>query len=633
MIALLLLIAVVFLLALLFAELAETPGALTLVWDGTVIEVGLITALAAVIALIVLVMLVWWVLKGIVRAPGAIVDQRRGRTRDKGYRALSEGMMALGAGDVRQARELARQADRRLGHTREPMVLLLEAQTCMAEGNHDEARGLFDEMLEMKETRPLALRGLFLEAQREGEHAAARHYAERAAALSPHHLWATDATIEYATLDGDFDRALEIVDDQERTKSVEKAEAVRKRAVLLTAKAMTEVESNPSAARDLARQAHKLDPTLVPATVTEARAHIRLDERRKATNCLSETWKRTTHPEIADLYMNVQPGSSAAVRLARAKELEAMAPGDTEALLAVAHAALDADEHELAREKASEAVRADPREGAFLLLADIEESSGGNPSRVRHWLQSALRAPRDPAWVADGYVSEEWAPVSPVTGEFDAFEWRQPARELGGPSIDAEEALRALPPATSSPKGRPPTRSDEVDDAEVVEPAGERTVLAGERAVRRPGRDAEDAGMVDMEAPARPVRPGKADDETVTVTTGDRTLEVGGDDETASTVTPVRPVATASPIVSRPNATPAAASAGRSDKSTDDDALALAATTPPGGADARPANAKPDAGAPRDLRGIDLKSHGGARGNPSVGATARSDGPKRFRLQ
>ena len=35
-------------------------------------------------------------------------------------------------------------------------------------------------------------------------------------------------------------------------------------------------------------------------------------------------------------------------------------------------------------------------------------------------------APRDPAWTADGFVSERWLPVSPVTGRLDAFEWKVP---------------------------------------------------------------------------------------------------------------------------------------------------------------------------------------------------------------
>jgi HemY protein len=93
-----------------------------------------------------------------------------------------------------------------------------------------------------------------------------------------------------------------------------------------------------------------------------------------------------------------------------------------------------------------------PREAAYLLLADIEEAETGDQGRVRHWLAQALKAPRDPAWVADGFVSDKWLPVSPVTGRLDAFEWKAPFGQIEGPLEDGsapasiETALKTLPP-------------------------------------------------------------------------------------------------------------------------------------------------------------------------------------------
>src|SRR6266581_3617260 len=55
----------------------------------------------------------------------------------------------------------------------------------------------------------------------------------------------------------------------------------------------------------------------------------------------------------------------------------------------------------------------------------------------------ALDAARDPAWTADGVVSEHWLPVSPVTGRIDAFEWKVPLAELPGPGV-AEPAREAM---------------------------------------------------------------------------------------------------------------------------------------------------------------------------------------------
>ena len=60
------------------------------------------------------------------------------------------------------------------------------------------------------------------------------------------------------------------------------------------------------------------------------------------------------------------------------------------------------------------------------LMAEIEEGQSGDQGKAREWLARAVRAPADPAWTADGITSEEWAPVSPVTGKLDAFEWKVP---------------------------------------------------------------------------------------------------------------------------------------------------------------------------------------------------------------
>ena len=69
-------------------------------------------------------------------------------------------------------------------------------------------------------------------------------------------------------------------------------------------------------------------------------------------------------------------------------------------------------------------------------MAEIEERDSGDEGRAREWMTRALRAPRDPAWSADGMVSERWMPVSPVTGRLDALpvercRWPSSAAVLG----------------------------------------------------------------------------------------------------------------------------------------------------------------------------------------------------------
>jgi HemY protein len=61
----------------------------------------------------------------------------------------------------------------------------------------------------------------------------------------------------------------------------------------------------------------------------------------------------------------------------------------------------------------------------------------------------AVSAARDPVWTADGYVSDRWLPVSPVSGRLDAFQWKVPLAELGGggPVIEERPHVAAEPPA------------------------------------------------------------------------------------------------------------------------------------------------------------------------------------------
>jgi HemY protein len=61
---------------------------------------------------------------------------------------------------------------------------------------------------------------------------------------------------------------------------------------------------------------------------------------------------------------------------------------------------------------------------------------------VREWLGRAARAPRDKAWVADGVISDRWAPVSP-SGALDGFVWRTPDERIAAQS---ESAVTSSPP-------------------------------------------------------------------------------------------------------------------------------------------------------------------------------------------
>lgn len=449
MIRILVYLAIVLLIGLGLAWLADRPGDMVVTFEGYRYQLSLVVAATAVIAVVAAVLIAWWLVKGIWNSPHAVSRFFRARRRDRGYQALSTGLIAAGSGDVALARRKNAEAQKLIRADQEPLLHILEAQTALMEGDFDAARKKFDAMVGDPETRLLGLRGLYLEAERSGDRSAARHYAGRAAELAPQLGWAAGATLEERTLRGDWDGALKLIEARKPVRKEDKDAQTRERAVLLTAKSIAVLDTDPAAARSAALEANRIRPDFVPAALAAARALFRLGDLRKGAKLLEAVWKREAHPQIADLYVNARPGDSTHDRLGRARKLQAIKQNNAEASLAVGRAALAAGEFSEAREAAQLALRMAPRESTYLLLADIEEADGGNEGRMRQYLSRAVRAPRDPVWVADGFVSEEWAPFSPVTGKLDAFEWRVPVERLNrlGEAEEVEDTS-ALPAAS-----------------------------------------------------------------------------------------------------------------------------------------------------------------------------------------
>ncbi len=439
-----------------FSWLADRPGELSLIWQGQRIEMSLMVAATLLASLIAAVLITIWIIRVVWLSPHSISRYFRARKRDRGYQSLSTGLIAAGAGDANLARKMTARTKGLLSADQEPLIHLLEAQTALIEGKYDDARKKFELMADDPETRELGLRGLYLEAKRLGANEAARQYAERAADKAPHLPWATLAALDYRGQTGQWDEAIRLIDQSRAAHVLDRKEADRKKAVLLTARASDKLEADPKGARDDANAALKLAETLVPAGLIAAKALFREDNLRKGASILEKLWKHEPHPEVARLYVRARSGDSALDRLKRANKLEAMKPNNAVSLATVAEAALEARELSLARSKAEAAARLAPSESVFLLLADIEEADTGDDGRIRHWMNQALKSPRDPAWTADGVTSPDWLPVSPVSGQLDAFEWKAPVSQLSGPveegtlsSIDA--AIRALPPVSVSP--------------------------------------------------------------------------------------------------------------------------------------------------------------------------------------
>lgn len=422
--------------------LADRPGSVVVVWGGyeaqTTVAVAAIAATATALFLSVL----WTAVRYVLQMPGRFRFASRARRRAKGYAAVSRGMVAVGAGDPAAARRHAGEAERLLGG--EPLTLLLKAQAAQIAGDRSGAEAAFKNMVEDPETRVLGLRGLFVEARRRGDAAAARAYATEAARLAPAVGWANEAVLEGQSADGDWRGALAMIERRASLGLVDKAVARRHRAVLLTADAMARRDQDEEGALSAVLEAVKLAPDLVPAAVLAGQILARSGELRRAAKVVEGAWKLQPHPDLAATYINLRSGDSALDRLTRAETLTRLSSWDSESRLALAGAALEAREFGRARDTLQPLLEDHPTVRAALLMADIEQAEHGSTGQVREWLARAARSPRDPVWIADGVVSDRWAPVSPVSGRLDAFVWQAPPDVLTGPGLMVDDVVADL---------------------------------------------------------------------------------------------------------------------------------------------------------------------------------------------
>src|SRR6185312_1094529 len=112
MIRVILYLALVALIAFGVVWFADRPGDVAIVWQGYRIETSVIVAAAAVALVALIAVLLWSLLRTILRSPDLIamaLSQRRGV---RGYLAISRGLVAIGAGDAATAKRAAAEAER-----------------------------------------------------------------------------------------------------------------------------------------------------------------------------------------------------------------------------------------------------------------------------------------------------------------------------------------------------------------------------------------------------------------------------------------------------------------------------------------------------------------------------------------
>ncbi|MFT3690834.1 heme biosynthesis protein HemY [Paenirhodobacter sp.] len=429
-------IAIVAVVALVGAHLADSAQGLRLIFAGTEYT---LRPVSAVIAALVLFALVWLALKltgllvaflRFINGDETAVTRYFDRSRErKGYEALAEGMLAVASGEGKLALSKAARAERFLH--RPELTNLLSAQAAEVAGDSRKAEEVYKKLLGDDRTRFVGVRGLMRQKLKDGDTDTALKLAEKAYALKPNHVEVQDTLLQLQAEKGNWKGAREVL-NAKRWQGLLPKDVHKRRDAVMALQEAKEVfaEGATIEAREAAIAANKSSPDLIPAAVLAARAYVAEGKPKNATRVLLKAWEARPHPDLAAAFAAIVPDEDPAARLKRFEKLLSLRPDDEETKLLRAELALAVEDFPAARRALGDLPETHPTARVLAILAAVERGEGADDAVVRGWLARALTAPRGPQWCCDKChnIQAEWTPVCDNCGGFDTLTWREPVQ-------------------------------------------------------------------------------------------------------------------------------------------------------------------------------------------------------------
>lgn len=401
-----------------------------------------LSAIEAVIVLSILVILIWVGLKLLsllvatlrfINGDDTAISRYFNRSRERrGYRALSEGMMALASGDADAAMSKAAQAERYLQQP--ALTNLLAAQAAEMSGNMTRAEQIYKELIKDPQTRFVGVRGIMKQRLASGDTGVALKLAQKAFELKPKHEEVQDVLLQLQAQSHDWQGARKTLGVKLKQGKIPRDVHKRREAVLALSQAAEVIdEENSIEKRETAIEANRLSPDLVPAAAMAAREYIVQTKPKLAVRVIKKAWESQPHPDLAAAFSEIEPNETPQERLKRFVQLAKLNPEHVESRLMMAELNLAAEDFPEARRALGDIVENNPDARALTIMAAIERGEGSSDEVVRGWLAKALSAPRGPQWVCDkcNTVHSEWVPVCSSCDALDTLSWREaPQNEM-----------------------------------------------------------------------------------------------------------------------------------------------------------------------------------------------------------
>ncbi len=413
--------------------LANHPGHVTFQWQGYEVTTSVAVMVLALIAIVIASIIVHSLWRAVVGVPGSLSLAHLSRRQRKGYVALTQGLMAVAAGDATSARKLAYKAEHLL---KEPaLTLLLQAQAAQLTGDENATSRYYAQMLERPEMSFLGLRGLITQAIKRGDDAHALTLIRRAQMLQPKADWVLVMLVDLEARAGHWEPALDALAKAGRVGAIAPDKVRKQRCVLLLGQA--EAQAARSFYEDAAysaRKAHELLPGFVPAAIAYATYLLKTDRAKLANKVIERVWRVNPHPELAALYIEAGGELAPLAMVKRLERLAAFNPNATESHLMVAQAALKAQLWGIAYDQLAKVQARGANARGFILQAELAAKESNDPARGHEWKQKSATAPAEPVWqcVSCHNTAVRWTARCTHCGAMGEIDWRLPNAAASG---------------------------------------------------------------------------------------------------------------------------------------------------------------------------------------------------------
>lgn len=416
------------------AWLVSIPGSMevTLFDYKLTVQTGVFVLCALI--LLILLFLIYKIIRAVFSVPKILAKKQEDHRQQKGFSALTRGLVAVAAGDTKQASNYAKQA-RVLLPDQNGLQLLLEAQAATMRGEGGLAQNRFQELMQDKDAGFLGIRGLLKAAIDKGNIRLALTYAEQAAKIHKDKEWVQQTLYVLQIQNRLWSDALETGKKLVKINPTLKDKIETDTIAIYLMRYDYEVEKGDSStAYNFLKKAKKLDAVFAPTVARMLDYHLSDNKISKAVKLFKQTWAEKPHSDLADYAFRLGPSpvQDQGKYLKWFKDIVALCPESVESQILAARATMDIELWGEAKAYLMVAEKIEPAARLYRLRAIVEQNSTHNEDSIRTLMEKASESMPDKVWICTqtGIIYDQWMPIAAPHGSFNTIKWAYPGVKI-----------------------------------------------------------------------------------------------------------------------------------------------------------------------------------------------------------